>query len=89
MGENIINYFWGTTSKTSNHYILPILHEDHSDVVLLHISSNDINNQMKDRINPGKLTGDISNIGMSCIDLGVEEVVIIYKRNIALTHLRQ
>ena len=44
---------------------------------------------MKDRINPGKLTGDISNIGMSCIDLGVEKVVIIYKRNIALTHLRQ
>ena len=47
---------------------------------------------MKDRINPGKLTGDISNIGMSCIDLGVDEVVIISilpKRNIALTHLRQ
>ena len=70
-----------------NHYILPNFHEDHPDVVLIHIGSNDINNQMKDRINTEKLTGDIINIGKSCIDLGVKEVVIssiLPKKNIAL-----
>ena len=73
-----------------NHYILPNFHEDHPDVVLIHIGSNDINNQMKDRINTEKLTGDIINIGKSCIDLGVKEVVIssiLPKKNIAFTRL--
>ena len=73
-----------------NHDILPTYHEDHPDVALLHIGSNDINNQMKDRINTEKLTGDIINIGKSCIDLGVKEVVIssiLPKKNIALTRL--
>ena len=72
-----------------NHYILPTLHEDHLNVILLHICSNDINNQKKDRINTEKLTGDIINIGKSCIDLGVKKVVtsILPKKNIALTRL--
>ena len=34
-----------------NHYILSTLHEDHSDVGLLHIGSNAINKKTKDRIN--------------------------------------
>ena len=45
---------------------------------------------MKDRINTEKLTGDVINIGKSCIDLGVKEVVIssiLLKNNIALTRL--
>ena len=57
---------------------------------MLHIGSNDINNQTKDRINTEKLAGGISNIGKSCIDLGVMEVVIssvLPKKNIALTRL--
>ena len=71
-----------------NHYILPTLHEDQPDVVLLHIGSNCINNQAKDRLNTEKLTGDIIISGKSCIDLGVKEVVIssiLPKKNIALT----
>ena len=82
------NVFRGAVSKRLHHYILPTLHKDHPDVALLHIGSNDINNQTKDRINTGKLTGDIINIGKSCIDLGVKEVVIssiLPKKNIALT----
>ena len=71
-----------------NHYILPTLHEVQPDVVLLHIGSNDINNQTKDKINTEKLTEDIINIGKSCIDLGVKGVIIssiLPKINIALT----
>ena len=84
-GKTYFNVFRGTTSKRLNHYILPTLHEDHPDAVLLHISSNDTNNQTKDRINTEKLTGDIINIGKSCIDLGVKEVVkssILLKRTL-------
>ena len=73
-----------------NQFILPTLHEDKPDVALLRIGSNDINNQTKDRINTEKLTGDIINIGKSCIDVGVKEVVISSiwpKTNMALTRL--
>ena len=51
------------------------------------IGSIDINNQTNNRRNTEKLTGDIINIGKSCIDLGVKEVVIssiLPKKNIAL-----
>ena len=57
-------------------YILPTLQEDQPDVVLLHIGSNDINDQTKYIINTEKLTEDIINIDKSCIDLGVKEVII-------------
>ena len=87
-GETYFNAFRGATSKRLNHSILPTLHQDPPDVVLLHIGSSDINNQAENRINTEKLTGDIINIGKSCIDLGVKEVVIssiLPKKNIALT----
>ena len=93
-GKTYFSFFRGVTSKKRlNHYILPTFHKDHPDVVLLHIGSNgsnDINNQMKDRINTKTLTGDIVNICKSCINLGVKEVVIssiLLKKNIALTRL--
>ena len=89
-GKTYFNVFRGATSKRKNHYILPTLHENQPDVVLLHIGSNCINNQVKDRINTEKLTGDIIISGKSCIDLGVEEEVIssiLPKKNIALTRL--
>ena len=36
-------------------------------LLLLHIGSNDINNQKEDKTNAEKLTEDIINIGKSCI----------------------
>ena len=79
--------FRRSTSKRLNYYILPTLQEDQSDVALLHIGSNDMNNQTKDKINTKKLTKDITNIGKS---LGVKEVIIsssLPKNNIAVTSL--
>ena len=91
-GKTYFNVFQGATSKRLNHYILTTLHKDQLDVALLHIDSNDINNQMKDKINTEKLTGDTINIGKSCINLGKKKVVILSilpKKNITLTHLIQ
>ena len=70
-----------------NHFILPTLHKDQPDVVLLHIGSNDINNQTKDKTDTEKLTGDIINIGKSCIDLVVVISSVLPKTNIPLTRL--
>ena len=75
-GKTYFNVFRGAISKRFNHYSIINLHEDQPDVVLLHIGSDDINNETEDKINTEKLTGDIINIGKSCIDLGVKEVVI-------------
>ena len=73
-----------------NNYIQRTLRKDQFDVVLLHIGSNDINDQTKDKRNTEKLTRVFINIGKSCINLGVNEVVIssiLPKKNIALTRL--
>ena len=91
-GKAYFNVFRGPISKRLNHYILPTLHEDHPDVVLLRIGSNDIHNQTKDRINTEKLKGDIINIGKSCINLDVKVVIIssiLPKKDIILTYLIQ
>ena len=77
-----------------NHYVLPTLHEDQPDVILLYIGSNDINNQTKDKTNIEKSTEDIINIGKCLINFDVKEVIILIiipsilpKNNIALTRL--
>ena len=53
-----------------------MLQEGQPDVVLFCISSNDINNQTKNKINTENLKEDIINIGKSCINLCVKEVII-------------
>ena len=74
--KTYFNVFRGAISNRLSHYILPTLHEHHPDVALLHIGSNNINNQTKDKINAEEITWDIIIIGKSCIDLGVKKVVI-------------
>ena len=86
-GKTYFKGFRRAASKRLNHYILPKLHKDQPDVVLLHIGSNDINNQTKDKIDTEKLTGDIINIGKSCIDLVVVISSVLPKTNIPLTRL--
>ena len=52
-----------------------MLQKDQPDLVLLHLGSNDINNQIKDKINTEKVTEDIINISKSCIDPGLKKVI--------------
>ena len=53
-----------------------MLQKGQPDVVLFCISSNDINNQTKNKINNENLKEDIINIGKSCINLCVKGVII-------------
>ena len=90
--ETCFNVFRRIISKIFNHDILPTLHEDQPDVFLLHIGSNDINNQLRDKTNTENLTEGIINIGKSSINLGLKEVIILLilpKNNIALARLTQ
>ena len=67
-----------------------MLHEDQPNVVLLHTSSIDLNNQTKGKINTEILKENIINIGKHCINFGVKEVIIsliVPKNNITLTRL--
>ena len=89
-GGRYFNFSRGATTKRLKYYILPTFHEDQPDVVLLHIGSNDIDNQRKYKINTEKLTGDLIGVSRSCIDFGLKKVVIssiLLKKNIALTRL--
>ena len=61
-GKTYFNVFRGATTKKFNHYILPTLHENQPDVVLLHVVSNDMNNQTKGKINTEQLTGILSTL---------------------------
>ena len=86
IGELISLYGLCTISKRLNHYILPVLHQDQP-AVLLHIGSNDMSNQTKDKINIEKIREDIINFGKSCINLCVKEVIIssiLPKNNVTL-----
>ena len=61
-------------------------------LLLLHIDSNDINNQKEDKTNAEKLTENIINVGKSCINFSVKEAIIsstLTKNNTALTRLIQ
>ena len=82
--------FGSAKSKTLNHYILRTLHNDQRDVVFLHIGSNDINNQTKDKTKNEQLIECIINNGKRCINFSVKEVIIpliLSKNNFALTRL--
>ena len=57
-------------SKRLNHYILLTPQQDQPGVVLLHIGSNDINNETKDPLNIKKLAEDIINNGKCRINFG-------------------
>ena len=61
-GKTYFNVFRGATTEKFNHYILPTLHENQPDVVLLHVVSNDMNNQTKGKINTEQLTGILSTL---------------------------
>ena len=61
-------------------------------LLLLHVGSNNINNQKEDKANAEKLTEDIINVGKSCINFSLKEAIIsstLTKNNTALTRLIQ
>ena len=93
IGENTAytNHFSGSNSKRLEHFIIPTLHEDRPDVVVIHIGSNDVTFNNKN-INIEDIAKRIIDIGKKCKEFGVEDVIIssiFIKKNIELSKIIQ
>ena len=72
----VIKSFDGATTKRLGHHVLLILKEEKPDFVLIHISTNNINNHKLYAVSPEKLVLDIIEIGSICKSFKVKEVFI-------------
>ena len=96
-GNSYFNVFTGVTTQRLSHHAIPTMHEDHPDVVVIHIGSNDVTKQEFDGIDEETinqktrtLTDNIINIGKNFIRNGATEVLIssiLPKKNIKLTRV--
>ena len=74
-----LNSFTGTTINRLDHFITPILEEDRSDMVIIHVVSNDIKHNTINNIDVKGISKRIINIGKKCLLYGVKEVIICDK----------
>ena len=73
--------FPGVSSNHLNHHILPTLHEDQPDSVIIHVGINDLLNDVA--IND--LISNTEKIGRTCVEKGVKDVIvsgIVYSRRL-------
>ena len=71
-GKAIFRSFSGANSKQLDHYIIPNLVDNKPDVVLLHVSTNDI----LSNANNIELANNIINMALNCKNHGVSKVFI-------------
>ena len=74
----VIKNFDGATTKRLAHHVSPILKEDKPDSVLIHISTNHINNHKLYAVSPEKLASNIIEIGRTCKSFNLKEVFISF-----------
>ena len=83
----VLKNFDGANIKRLSHHILPYLHEDKSDSVILHIGTNDVQPNMDST--PEKLSDEIINLSQICKQSGVKNVYvssILPKNDSRLSH---
>ena len=69
-------------------HVIPSLKEQRPDIVVIHVSGNDINYKTKGNINVNELVDSIICLAMICHDFGVPNIVILEvlpKQSIAVT----
>ena len=69
-------------------HVIPSLKEQRPDIVVIHLSGNDINYKTKGNINVNELVDNIICLAMICHDFGVPNIVIsevLPKESIAVT----
>jgi len=69
-----LNNFDGATSRKLNHHILPTLHEEQPDMVIIHVGTNDINEKTISSTLPIEIAKRIINIGNTCKRFGIRNV---------------
>ena len=71
-GNAYVNCFSGATIKRLGHHILPTLHEDKPDIVLIHVGSNDITHSSE--VDPKEVAKGIVDLALKCKLYGAKEV---------------
>ena len=89
-GKAQLNSFSGTTINRLDHFVTPILEEDQSKIVIIHMGSNDITHNTINNIDAKSISKRIIDIGKKCLLYGVKEVIIssiFIKRQFKLTRI--
>ena len=71
-----MNSFSGTTINKLYHFITPVLEEDRSEIVIIHIGSNDMTHNTINSTDAKSISNRIIDIGKKCLLYGVKEVII-------------
>jgi len=72
-----LKYFYGATTKRIKHHILPTLHDDEPESVVIHAGTNDIvDGNCVNIVRPLELSKNIIEIGKLCKDFGVKHIAI-------------
>ena len=85
LSKNVINYetkedkvwiknFDGGKSKHINHHVLPFLHENLPEIVIIHSGTNDINENLIHITRPDELARTVVNIAKTCKNFGVTNI---------------
>jgi len=68
--------FEGANTKRIKHHILPSLHEEQPDKVIIHAGTNDISPNTIHIVRPFDLAEQILNVGKVCKSFGVDDIFI-------------
>ena len=71
-----MNSFRGATINRLDHFITPVLEEDRSEIVIIHIGSNDMTHNTINSTDAKSISKRIIDIGKKCLLYGVKEVII-------------
>ena len=85
-----MNGFSGANIKRLDHFITPNLVEDQSEIMIIHIGSNDTTHNTVDQMDVKDIVNRIMNIRKKCLSYGVKEVIIssmFIKKQFKLTRI--
>ena len=68
--------FPGATIKQLHHYSLPTLQDEKPEVVIIHVGINDLLSNNVNRTPEKQMADEIISIGNTCVNNGVEKVLI-------------
>jgi len=74
VGNAFLKHFDSANTKRMHHHILPTLHEEKPDMVIIHCGTNDVNDKTIYTTPPIDIANRILEIGNTCKEFGVKNV---------------
>ena len=73
--KSFVRYFSGAKMEYLHHYIIPSLLKEKPDTVVIHVGLNNITRRIFEDFNADKLAHEIVDIGSTCRQYGVKDVI--------------